>query len=1017
MHGRSLKLALAGLALACAARPPSQPVPRKSAESAQRPTVTWSYHPGPARFSLSSLPVEGGVLHVTDAGERWVVGSDGRATPSLAFAGDVLSNVVRSGSGYVFVTPTGVGHFARTPLGPFEATWLPSEDTVKVRLGGEAVFALLADGSLMRSPLERWHFTPAVKGTRIADLGLDGANVLAILVPETLQSSSDSGASWRRVDVEPFGAFAVQRKAGGGLEVVGAGGRRAWDAQAGVLGPLDRSRHEPQPMRAESIVPDASAFDVGHAVISGDRYLEIRHERRWQIVEGTIEGPFTVAPLPERVAGADLGACGDLALGAHGRFVSLACVEHNAVRLLDSSDGGRTFASALRIDRPGEPPSAVSPASPPPTIPAPAPRRLQLPVRGGRLKLPKQPKRAPSDPFRPWPASPAIVAGRDGGVVMQPRCAFQSANCWPDRVLLRRAHGANLEEWPMAPLEQVGGVTFSLDGSTAYALTCERWRNELYLRRADMASKTFGLTRVETVARACDVVEQLRAMSPTEDGRVALLHGRQVPISRVVSVDGLSDLSPVKLEPSASYAMAGLLGLRVSANGELAETLDAGAHFRSVTQLGFPICPDSLCSIPIVCARAGCLVGNSLTRKGWGADEAPPTSRPVAARVGRRSPEGPRPSWAGVIRCVTGDPTWAETPAVPGPSSFGTKQNAWLAVVRTSATEASVVRGLDAPRLHVSSSPLFAKATAKAAPPSLWTEENELGAGAMRYERLATGAEAMSLAWASADSTQIKRQQLRLPAPFPPRTRPKDPSARIQLAAGGVYVHWWADTLFADGRGSHEVPGAGGGAIVRIQGRDLGIGAEPSLLHTLLPGASNPVSRFMSVGAVGGPDFGVASSLVSWGGRPGFAVAYARPSPVALFFPVLPSGEIAQAEGLPMPPPAPIACDPRQRASTPRRPVAIDYQIVVTGPDELESVYRGTGMLQGTADHPCVTFVVAQNAGDPTVRRLFIDLSAPGRAWQFDHGKRPMHMYHRYSDEPESKAPPRFRSLRCELPT
>ena len=969
MQGRYPKMAFAGLALACAARPPSQPVPRKGAESAKRPTVTWSYHPGPARFSLSSLPVEGGVLHVTAAGERWVVGSDGRAAPSLAFADDVLSNVVRSGSGYVFLTSSGVGHFARTPLGPFEATWLPPEDTAKVRLGGEAVLALLADGSLLRSPLERWHFTPAVKGTRIADLGLDGADALAILVPETIQSSNDSGVSWQRVDVEPFGAFAVQRKAGGGLEVVGAGGRRAWDAKAGVFGPLDLSRQEPPPVRAESIAPNVSAFEVGHAVISGDRYLEIRAERPWQLVEGAIEGPFTAAPLPERVAGADLDACGDLALAAHGRFVSLACVHQNAVRLFDSSDGGRTFASTLSIDRPDQ------------------------------------------------PARPAIGVGRDGAVVMQPRCALQSADCSPDRVLLRRAHGAKLEAWPMGPLERVGGVTFSLDGGTAYALTCERWRNELYLRRADMASKTFGLTRVETAARACDVVEELRSMSPTEDGRVALLHGRQVPISRVVSVDGLSDLSPVKLEPSASYAMAGLLGLRVSANGELAETLDAGAHFRSVTQLGFPICPDSLCSIPIVCARAGCLVGDSLTRKGWGADEAPPTSRPVAARVGRRSPEGPRPSWAGVIRCVTGDPTWAETPAVPGPSSFGTKQNAWLAVVRTSATEASVVRGLDAPRLHVSSSPLFAKATAKAAPPSLWTEENELGAGAMRYERLATGAEAMSLAWASADSTQIKRQQLRLPAPFPPRTRPKDPSARIQLAAGGVYVHWWADTLFADGRGSHEVPGVGGGAIVRIQGRDLGIGAEPSLLHTLLPGASNPVYRFMSVGAVGGPDFGVASSLVSWGGRPGFAVAYARPSPVALFFPVLPSGEIAQAEGLPMPPPAPIACDPRQRASTPRRPVAIDYQIVVTGPDELESVYRGTGMLQGTADHPCVTFVVAQNAGDPTVRRLFIDLSAPGRAWQFDHGKRPMHMYHRYSDEPESKAPPRFRSLRCELPT
>ncbi|MBI3205925.1 MAG: hypothetical protein HYZ29_30595 [Myxococcales bacterium] len=1015
MRGRYWGMALSALALACAAGQGGQPNPRadsREPREAQRSTATWSYHPGPARFSLAALPVEGGVLHVTAEGERWVVSPDGRATPSHAFAGDVLSDAVRSDTGYVFLTSTGAGHFARTPLGPFETTRRPPDGAVKVRLGGQTVLALLADGALVLAAVESWHFAAAVVGTRIADVGFDGADGLAIVVPESIQSSSDSGASWQSVDVEPFGAFRVQQSARGGLEVAGARGRRAWDAKAKVFGPLDHSPEQPRPVRAGTIVPDLSAFARGHAVIAGDRYFEIRGGSAWQLVEGTLGGPFTAAPLRERASPGEFEPCWDFSVAAFGRFLSLACVEPEAVRLFGSSDGGRRFSTQQRIARPTEPARAS-----PPVAPAPMPARPEPRAHRGRLKLPSSASK-PSAGFFRGVSKPKIVAGRGGAIVLQPTCGPASTDCSPNRLLLRRAHGTGLEDWPMAQTERVGGVTFSADGGVAFALTCEPWRNELYLRRAEPGKNAFGFARVETGARACDLVEELVSLSSTEDGRVAVVHGRKVPVSRVLRADGFWETSPVRLETAASHSWAGSRGLRVFANGAVDETLDAGAHFRRVTKLGFPVCADNACTMTTVCAHAGCLVGDSLTRRGWGADDAPPTSAPTITPVSTRRKERERPAWGGVIRCVTGDQTWAETPAAPRPSTFGMTTNAWLAIASSGKGGASVVRGLDAPRLRVDSRPMFAAPAGKPAGSGLWTDANELGVAAMRLEHPTDGAEVLSLAWQAAERNQLVRQHLRVPlakSEIIGRGR-RNPWASVQTTAGGVYVRWREHTLFADGRVTRDVLAAGpAGEMVRFQGQDIGIAAGGNTLQAVLHDAAGPAHRVLSVGSVSGPDFGVSTTLVSWEGRPGFAVEYARPNPEAMFFPVLASGAFGAAEALAMPPSSPVACTPRQRASTPRRLVAIDYRIVVSGPDEPEATYRGSAMLQGPADAGCVSFLVAQNSLEPSVRRLFLDLSAPGRAWLFDHGKLPMATMGPRERDTEPAQPVRFRPLRCEL--
>lgn len=291
------------------------------------------------------------------AGGRTVC--SGRAEASAFVAGEELGTAIRRADGtWIFVGASGALMEAADPLGPFTRTVGAPEPLMKVSGAGAGVLATTLAGALVRwDQAAGWR--PAVSGgpiaaARVFDVAAgEGGRALALAFPEQLWTSEDGGASWAKLDAPPLGARQLGRTAGGELGAVGMLETLVW--KPGATPPYQRGTERVQAQAAMLDVetgraPSAAAVQQGRAVLDGDRYYEaVRPEgevRVWQIARGRIEGRLELVDVK------DSEACSNLRLGARGAVLYAACVASDhpeVVTVQRSADRGATWGEPLEL--------------------------------------------------------------------------------------------------------------------------------------------------------------------------------------------------------------------------------------------------------------------------------------------------------------------------------------------------------------------------------------------------------------------------------------------------------------------------------------------------------------------------------------------------------------------------------------------------------------------------------------------------------------------------------------------
>lgn len=710
---RSQAIAVAQAALAacagCAGAPPREPPPSPPPAAgleAPAPSFSsparWGYHPSPPDEAIAALRLpDGGCLLIAEGGQRWVVTPKappdadadaaavcaGAGTPSSAPAPEELSGLARrTATSWLFFGERGTIYESATPLGPFVRTTPPPVPLARIAGAPGALLAVTQEGGVLRWDEREgaWKEAPLVTAPPAPPapaagaprpwafdvVAGEGGRALALALPEALFTSEDGGATWARASSPPAGLWRLGALPGGELLAEGPLASISWDPRRPA--PFARVQAGlPPPLQATVEVgraPAAAAVRAGRAAISGVRYVEVVRpempETPWTLVSSSIDGA-SAAPRP--IPGTE--ACGSLKIGAAGRSLAAVCVrgedEVILAEVLRSDDAGATWSPAAKLETPHVDGIglAVSP--------------------GGAVLI--------TGVCKQGDAGPGSAAGSSG-------------ECRPSAPVLIRLEGDRAVT-SLAAAPTLGTLAalpaFSIDGRSAYFVGFRVKDDRLALFVSHDGGETFSprpLARGEPRERPAEEGEEPErppeheegeepregggfeatedsALVPAEDGVVGLLladSGQQVLVTtdddgRVLSV----------ASPPAEGAMIGLTGRRAlaiapedperggsGAGGgpiRLWESLDGGATWSDLPPtpaLGHDFFRGASA---VACGVAGCLLGDTVTRVGWGgqvegpAPSAPePPRREPAARTPIVCELKPGAAWTRVEHSVAG---------------------------------------------------------------------------------------------------------------------------------------------------------------------------------------------------------------------------------------------------------------------------------------------------------------------------------------------------------------------------
>ncbi|APR83422.1 Hypothetical protein A7982_08771 [Minicystis rosea] len=671
----------------CAGAPPPVPRPKPSSSTeGAAPIVSparWDYHPPAPTTALAATKVNDGCVFTTEGGQRWSSAStkmaggrlvcSGKAEASAAVATEDLTSAIRRDDGsWIFVSTSGLLMEAEGPLGPFTRTVPAPETLARVTGAGAGVLATTLDGRLLRWEVASG-WKPAVSSgpllsARVFDVAVgDNGRALALAFPEALYKSDDGGATWASAGAPTVGARQLGRTTSGDLGAQGMFETLVWKPSATPA--FSRSTEKVNAQQAILDVdvgraPAASASQAGRAVLDGDRYYEIiRPENEgetWQIARGRIEGRLETLPLPNSTG------CGNVRIGARGKTVYVVCVSQDrgeiAAEVRHSSDAGATWGAGLKLVTADTDQINVA-----------------VSADGGALIAGLCRASDPSGACKPGPPLRIKIGDPAAASATATDAGSAPADAGSADAGATVAAGVALSAAPANAPQLSGGAllpTFSLDGRSAYFLGRRGKDDRLNLFVSHDGGETFSPRALETGAAAKPAprprddeeessepegpdtfeVDDNSSLRAGEDGTLGmmLVRTRRGEASYVLADDDgrvLQVASPPQDSTDEegrgqSVIMSGH-GRRVLAlpvvipdNGPLLwESLDGGMTWDRQTG------PQALTreyergSPAITCALNGCLVGDTITRVGWGGQggdtggaEHPPDTPPPGAQ-------------------------------------------------------------------------------------------------------------------------------------------------------------------------------------------------------------------------------------------------------------------------------------------------------------------------------------------------------------------------------------------------
>lgn len=770
--------------------------PAASPAASPGPPARWFYRPLRAPESRGSIETQEGALHIDAVGGRWLAKNGKEPIAAAEFAPEPLVRaVVRSApgaapgsSGYAFVGQSGAVYSAGTALGDFVDVHRPPEPLTAASSGGQTIIGASASGVLYRS-LDlgnHWQRVP-LAGFAHAAFVLSGGAELALTVPEVWHRSEGSGAPFERI-----GGSVAPRRFGrdpaGRLALEGALGSFVFDGEVFVPGQL--APVQPPPWRA-ALAPAASRVLAGEATL-GERYLELR--ARSDGGTERLTARFGEPPRQENVEG--LPKCDGVRVASQGQVVLAVCALQPAggstprlVPLL-SRDGGAHFE----------------------TIDIEMPRRERVEVRG---------------------ALQGLVADvlESGVIAFGPVCRFDEAadGCTEDAILVTGPGAVTATLAPpwmesvfdLALVTRAGGPELWVVGESAKSSHLELWR-------VGFARTGSGLQPVERQG-----LELGHRILPGAEFLDATLLEPDTRGARVVLVTTNSRTFAVTVDADLGFerSVAVPTHLAVGGHGEHLVALEAGARSVAVSADGGvswerePMTREAICTtgascrVGVVCAEAGCIVGDELLRAGWGVSRSNRLSYPGA---GVR--EGAARARGRSFACTFRGSAWrdlGDIVAVPG-ADDAALDGALFAQVSASYQTGEVSRvvgTLEGVQTHTLLPPLGEPRRF-----ALYVSQQVEGSAALRYrvsELSASQTELSHVEVAWDNRITDVASALRLPGVFTAEQMDVTASgaavrrahpALLSVAGRGVYVR-----LHASGRGPLFYVEGGGGAPPRIE--------------------------------------------------------------------------------------------------------------------------------------------------------------------------------------------------------
>lgn len=616
--------------------------------------VRWIFHPTREVEAAARLPLDAGrTLFVGRGGERWVTQADHVAHAAPAAAPEALIGVGRLDTGFGFVGASGRVYVAAEPLGAFTSVRSPPREFISLSASGGRLVGVERDGTLWAGADwgKRWERAETPGGRAAAVVLNERGRGLALVVPERWWISDDGGRQWRASDLPPVGARRLERSPDGQLVVDGLFRRVRLDGEQWVSA---SAPHEEAPKTGADLgpAPDARRVEERTGVLDGDEYFALERrgkgtERRWIALHGRLG-----ARLSEReVEELSVATCDDLLLAKRDQHVAVVCGPRStspssvALSLWTSDDGGERFHrrkvsmrgswSRLQLAVSSDGTLLLSGICPP---------HLTAPGCGTRGAYRIAPKATKLEPLAlPGLASPDALAWGTAGRAY---------------VVGHREKDARL----LLYVSTDGGRSFRVQDLELGDVTDER------LSRGEAPRIQLNVDDAGVVAIA--VHGQEWTLVTVDDGGYWMSRGRAPASTTALSLVGLHGLA---LDPT---------------NQRLWESVDGGSTWQAVP-LPRALCASATpkeppaagsgasCAVAVACSSVGCVVGNSLTRLGWGAQEsgtevsASSSTAPVADE-GNRTP----------IACFLGSEPWQlleGVQAAPGASETAIGETHWFA--------------------------------------------------------------------------------------------------------------------------------------------------------------------------------------------------------------------------------------------------------------------------------------------------------------------------------------------------
>jgi hypothetical protein len=614
----------------------------------------WDFHPPAPTVALAAAKVAGGACVFTaEGGQRWSAAASkmagsrlvcaGKAEVSTAVSAEELTSVIRRADGsWIYVGESGSLFEAPDALAPFTRVVPAPEPLGKVAGAGAAVLATTLEGHLLRwEAATGWRpvaASPALGGARVLDVVVgDAGKALALAFPEALFASEDGGATWAASGAPRIGARLLGRTAAGELGAQGLFESVVWRAPSAPNVTADppfargaEKIHAPQAALEVEVgrAPAAASVLTGRAALDGDRYYEvIRPETEgeaWLLARGRIDGRLETAPLP------DSKPCSSMRLGARGKHLVRVCVsadgEQIAAEVRESADQGATWGDPLKL----------------------------LTLDTDQINLAVAP---------------------DGAVLMTGVCRVAETACKPAgplaiRVALATDGGAAAPRLTPVAAPQLSGAAllpaYSVDGRSAYFLGHRGKDDRLNLFVSHDGGESFSPRAIEVTAGvrvakrprgddddepaeepvdSFDVDDQ-SFLRVGDDGVVGMLMARARGDVVYVTADDDGRILQVGTPPvdsteddgrgGSTMLMTGH-GRRViaiplsvpdSGTGIVYESLDGGATWDRQAAPQALVREYYRGALVGVCALGGCVLGETVTRLGWG-------GQPDAAAVDR----------------------------------------------------------------------------------------------------------------------------------------------------------------------------------------------------------------------------------------------------------------------------------------------------------------------------------------------------------------------------------------------